>query len=511
MCGILFVADYNHRINDEIFFKALNSQSWRGPDVSDYKFYSNNCFKLGHNRLTILDNSVEANMPMEKSNCSIIFNGEIYNHLILREKYNLICNTLSDTETILEGFLKFGEDFFLELRGMFSFVIFNKLDNSWICMRDPFGIKPLYFYQSDGLIIIASESIAIRNLLNFEVTISNDSILEWKSFRRPLPGKTFFNEISEVLPGFLIDSFGRNFKFFDFKTQINSSSNDFNDDEFLKILTNSVDIHQINDFKSVSLLSGGLDSAVILGLSKVENSYSVGLNGNNEFIGAQDSANVLNRSLKTLELEPNQLKEAWKHLLTIRGEPLSLPNEGLIYLICKEMEIDEKVLLTGEGADELLFGYDNIFKWANSSLEFDLNQFLDYYTYNFCGLTERMKKYIFQLAEDKSVLDFLEDFFIEFHLPGLLRRMDFASMAASKEARVPFVDIELFKYLYRKPYNVRNRRNRSKFPIVFIAEKLGLFGAIERKKIGFSATMNNLDRKKEYMEFQNFCLSVLNW
>ena len=364
MCGILFVVDPNNSIKDEVFFKALKAQDWRGPDVSDFKFYSKDSIRLGHNRLTILDDSVEANMPMEKSDYSIIFNGEIYNHLFLRKKYDLVCKTQSDTETILEGYLRFGENFFLELRGMFSFIIFNQLDNSWICLRDSFGIKPLYFHQSNDLLIISSETISIKNLLNFELSVSKDSILEWKSFRRPVPGKTFYNEVSEVLPGFLFDSKGRNFNFLDFKSQIDTSTNVYDDEEFFKILSNSVDIHQMNDYKNVSLLSGGLDSAVILGLSRIEKAYSVGLKENNEFDGALDSSNVLKRSLKTLELEPEELKEAWKHLITLRGEPLSLPNEGLIYLVCSEMDEDEKVLLTGEGADELLFGYDNIFNKA---------------------------------------------------------------------------------------------------------------------------------------------------
>ena len=89
--------------------------------------------------------------------------------------------------------------------------------------------------------------------------------------------------------------------------------------------------------------------------------------------------------------------------------------------------------------------------------------------------------------------------------------MDFASMAASKEARVPFVDVILFNYMYRKPFNVRFKNDKSKFPLHLIAEKLKLFGAMKRKKIGFSATIGKSNRASEYTEFQNFCLNALKW
>jgi len=506
------MVDKNNKISKENFINALMKQNWRGPDNFGIKYYSDGQLKLGHNRLTILDSSSEANMPMENADFSIIYNGEIYNHMYLRDKYKLNCKTHSDTETILEGYSLIGEPFLYELRGMFSFVIVNKITREWIAIRDHFGIKPLYFYDSDDMSIFASETISIRSLVPERISISEDSILEWKSFRRPMPGQTFFNEIQEVLPGYIITSDGRNELILDFKkTLIEVIDDSYSDDNFEILLKDSVRIHQMNDYKTVSLLSGGLDSAIMLGLSDVLDSYTVGLNDNNEFEGAEDSASVLNRNLTKLEITSIDLKNAWKELITIRGEPLSLPNEGLIYLICKKMRIDEKVLLTGEGADELLFGYDKIFTWAEKSAEFNLIEFVQHYCYNYVGITDRFKNYLIELAANKSSLDFLEDFFIHFHLPGLLRRMDFASMAASKEARVPFVDVILFNYMYRKPFNVRFKNDKSKFPLHLIAEKLKLFGAMKRKKIGFSATIGKSNRASEYTEFQNFCLNALKW
>lgn len=513
MCGILFADDRGgERIDADLFYNGLLSQKWRGPDNIEYKLFQKR-FWLGHNRLSILDDSVMANMPMSNGRYSIIFNGEIYNHLDLREKYALECRTNSDSETILEGFTKYGKQFLLELRGMFSIVILDQINSYWLAIRDCFGIKPMFLYDKNDLIIISSETIAIRNIVG-DLDLDEDSIEEWKAFRRPLPGKTFFSDIQEVLPGYMIDSDGCIVKLLDFNRELTKTGigdNESLNNLFHLELKDSVRIHQLNDFDNVSLLSGGLDSAVILGLSDISTCYTVGLESNNEFEGAMDSANVLNRNLKRIIVTENELIESWEHLMKLRGEPLTVPNEGLIYLVCKSMNRREKVVLTGEGADELLFGYDRIFFWAAQNEEFNIDDFLKYYCYQNINLTNRMRDYIEELAKDKTSIEFLEDFFIEFHLPLLLRRMDFASMAASKEARVPFVDVRMFELMYRLPFEYRFNLKRSKYPIVELAKRLRLKGAIQRKKIGFSATMNNVDKETEYQNFQEYCLKFLKW
>ena len=107
-------------------------------------------------------------------------------------------------------------------------------------------------------------------------------------------------------------------------------------------------------------MSGGIDSAIIARLSKISNFYTVGLNNNNEFNDAEETAKSINKNLIKISLDKYELINLWKKLTKLRGEPLSLPNEGLIFKVCKSMKNNEKVVLTGEGADELLFGYDRI-------------------------------------------------------------------------------------------------------------------------------------------------------
>lgn len=507
MCGILFSTNGDFSLKK--FENALNLQKWRGPDNFSVHAVSENIF-MGHVRLAIVDTNFDANQPM-LSNCGqykIIFNGEIYNHINLRNKYELNCKKKSDTETLLEGFIKIGVNFIDELDGMFSFVIVHIKSGQWWAARDRFGIKPLYQYKNRNQVIISSEPISIRHLAN--TSLRPDAWSEWELFRRNLPGSTFFNEINEILPGSIIQSGSKIAQLTIPSTNINS---DIHDEELFQLIQESVTSHQLSDVKNVALLSGGLDSSIIVALSNVQTVYSVGLNHNNEFSEATETAKKLNRNIKNIIVTDQELEEAWKYLITLKGEPINVPNEGLIYLACKNMDSSEKVVLTGEGADEIFFGYDRIYRWALSQKKLDLDLFLKMYCYSKnVKMTDLMSEYFFTISEKKQTIEFVEDFFVEFHLPGLLRRMDFASMAASKEARVPFVNKKLFEVMYKSEYSKKINSIHSKIQLRKVANKLKLYGPLMRKKIGFSSSkIDNNNRYQEYENFSKFNREVLGW
>ena len=438
MCGFLFVNQADHvGLSYSQFEKTLKDQSWRGPDATKIIILQNGKAFLGHNRLSILDPISRSDQPMKcsRGRFLIAFNGEIYNHLEIRKKLKVSFKTNSDTETIVEAYSAFGLEIFSWLDGMFSIFIMDLVTSDWVIARDRFGIKPLYIFKNSSLQIVGSEPAGIADLSNSSPC--ELSIEEWKIVRRPIPGKSFFKNVEEVLPGEVIQSNGNRYKF----AVIEPSKSVFYQEEFEEIIRKNVHDHELSDVKHVSLLSGGIDSAVITALSAVTKTYCVGLKNNNEFVGAEDSATRLHKQLIKIETNPSDLIEVWKSLILKRGEPLGVPNEGLIYIACKQMNADEKVVLTGEGADEILFGYDKIFRWASMNKWDSSYDFLMRYGYSTVAQpTQRLIDYIESKLHDQCLLDFLEDFFFEFHLPGLLRRMDFASMAASKEARVPFVN-----------------------------------------------------------------------
>jgi asparagine synthase (glutamine-hydrolysing) len=259
-----------------------------------------------------------------------------------------------------------------------------------------------------------------------------------------------------------------------------------------------------------------MDSAAIVALSGVRRAYSVGLDVGHEFDGAAETARALQRTLETVTITEAQLRQRWMRLARLRGEPLALPNEALIHAACAAMRPAEKVVLTGEGADELLFGYDRIFRWATAAGRFDRAAFLAMYGYSaHTAPTRRLVDCIDAIAEAAGPrpIDVVEDFFYRVHLPGLLRRMDFASMAASKEARVPFADRRLVDYCYRLPAASKLDAAASKKPLRALLARIGLSGPLARPKIGFAARASGAatSRDDEYRAFQAINLEALGW
>ncbi|WP_432415063.1 asparagine synthase (glutamine-hydrolyzing) [Chromohalobacter israelensis] len=503
MCGFLFLQQENYNITEREFSASFNKIKWRGPDKSNITILNGGKTFLGHHRLEIIQPGHMADQPMVFGNGRffLLFNGEIYNHLELRKQLDLQCKSNSDTETLAKAYLKLGDALFSKIDGMFSIVIFDQLTCSWTASRDAFGIKPLFIYSGSKGVALGSEASAIASMLGN--SIDEDSLVEWEIFRRPIPGYSYYTNISEVIPGSIIKSNGAITSHWKWEPL----DEEFSLPQCETLLNDAIKAHSISDFKAVSLLSGGIDSALISQLSDVSTCYSVGLASNNEFHGAKKTAREIKKHLITKELKEHELIDLWKMLTKLRGEPISLPNEGLIYAVCCAMEKDEKVVLSGEGADELFFGYDKIFRWASREKNINLHETIQMYSYSHRQPTERAMHYLHDLSTGKKPIDFIEDMFYQLHLPGLLRRVDFSSMAASKEVRVPFVSKDFISYVYRLPKEIKISSQESKIPLRRIAEKTGLKSSLSRKKIGFSASLKREENSQEH--YRNFREVVL--
>lgn len=504
MCGFLVCYDKQVIRSKSEFVRIADKAAWRGPDFFGYSEELDGAIKISHHRLSILDLSTKSNQPL-LSSCgrfTLVYNGEIYNYKALENKLKLFPKSNSDSLFLLRAYQKFGSSILSQLEGMFSFVIYDNKKNNFFAARDQLGIKPLFFSISSRGIYFGSEASLVAELIG--APYDYESFSEWEFFRRPVPGYSYFSGVYELLPGHYLDSdLSAAQKYWQLHDQ---ELGGFDQDYFKSILVNSVRSHCLSDVPIVSMLSGGIDSALTTKLSGVERCYTVGLPNNNEFLGASRTANEIPCNLSSFVLKDDELISLWKELTKLRGEPLSVPNEGLIYFLCCNLNSEEKVILTGEGADELCFGYDRIFNWARTA-SYDPKEFLSRYSY---GSSKSMPSlyrfwsFVDDLRLGKSNIDFIEDFFIQFHLPGLLRRMDFASMAASKEARVPFVSVDLFEYLYRRPSHLKITESESKIPIRQIARSIGLNECLNRPKIGFSASFRNAGSlKKEYDFFRN--------
>ena len=306
MCGFLFLKKKSpSTIRRASFETSLIDQEWQGPDAQETMALEEGRILIGHNRLAVIDPIARSDQPM-RSRCGnywIRFNGEIYNHLDIRKKLQLVCETNSDTETILEAFARIGDSAVNLLEGMFAFVIYSTRSGEWIAARDSFGIKPLYYYQGKTVTIYGSEPAVISQLMDCKV--DSDSMQEWHLTRRPVPGKSYFRDIFEHTPAIHCTASDGTTKYW----HLRETETEFCQNEFESLVCESVLNHELSDVTNVSLLSGGLDSAVITGLSHVRNSYSIGLINSNEIRGTEDSAQTLNRELVSVLVSEEELTE----------------------------------------------------------------------------------------------------------------------------------------------------------------------------------------------------------
>ena len=368
MCGILFTNDPN--IKKKSFVSALYEMEHRGPDsTGGYVSYENN--KLGHNRLKIIDLNNRSNQPLKSQNSEydIIFNGEIYNYAELAKKYNLDMITKSDTEVLLELYVLLGSKMLQELNGMFSFVIYNNQTSEIFAARDRLGIKPLYYTKQRNYITLSSEISPIIKLYNFS-EIDDIGIRQYKKLRAFFNGRTYLKNVQMFPAGYFME-----------KSKVQrywclpiGQKDQPEDDELVDLLNSSVKYRCISDVEVGSYLSGGIDSTLITSIAKKVHSWTVGFNSLNEFEWGKLGAAFIGTSHHEVLVNEDSFISSAIAMIKKRKEPLSVPNEVLLYEMTKQVKIKNTVVLSGEGAD----GYVRIFNWAQNN-KWDLESFDSYY------------------------------------------------------------------------------------------------------------------------------------
>jgi len=436
MCG--FFITNNPVINQEHHKLIEDSLRFRGPDCSS-DLIEHRGWLAYHSRLSIIDINSGINQPViDKKGGLLVFNGEILNYKKLGFKY-FDTEFVSDTSLLSE--LLSSEQLLLdELDGFFAFVYIDSQGELKSAARDRFGVKPLFIHKDGQHISFSSEPNTFKKL--FTTTVNPIAIEEYRATRSPIFSGSYFNEVDIVSPGYCYVSG----EYFDCLTYLNGEYTSVNKEELKESLLKGLKTREISDAPLGLLLSRGIDSNLLKELGDFNKFYTIGFSGDEdiEYLKSEQIDN-----LTVSECTAAEYKEHFNYLLKLRGEPMSVPNEVLLYKISKEAANDGiKVLLSGEGADEFFAGYDRIFKWAATVNEFNFDTFIQMYCYIAPDKSSDLYKCFYELFAGKvfySPFETVRWFFIRYHMPVLFRRLDFALMAAGIEGREPIANHHVFE------------------------------------------------------------------
>lgn len=372
MCGIVGILNKNHQeVDAYLLTKMADTIHHRGPD-EDGIFIEKN-IGFFHKRLSIIDLST-GQQPMTFDDCTIVFNGEIYNYIELREdliKRGHQFQTSSDTEVILHLYTEFGYDFVNILNGMFSFIIFDKRKNNIFIARDHFGIKPLYWYHDENKIIFASEIKAI--LAHHEITAEpdTDNFYEYLTFQFIMGEGTMFKDVFKVQPGHYMTIDLDSWDIKEVRYWIpNFSIDHFHTEEYFvaelhKILEETVSQQLRSDVPVGTYLSGGIDSSLVTILAskildKPIKSFSGAFHEGpefNELKYARLAAEAAHAELFEVFPTEQEFIDLLPKLIYHLDEPVAGPGLFPQYIVSRLASKHVKVILGGQGGDEIFGGY----------------------------------------------------------------------------------------------------------------------------------------------------------
>lgn len=539
MCGIAVSIGYQ---DDCIVKSIVNAQHHRGPDSFGHWSNGSDIF-FGHNRLSIIETSEASNQPLEIDNNLITYNGELYNYQELRNELKdigFIFKTDSDTEVILNSFLAWGEECLDRFRGMYAFAIYsnvNGLDEIFIA-RDRFGIKPILFHENNGRYIFSSELKGMLSTGYVKKEICVDALNDYVSYGYVSQPNTIIKDVKFLEAGHYIKIRNGNFQkksYYDLhkntediRAKLKGESSQDYLSESRRILEDAARANLVADVEVGTFLSGGVDSAAVLGL-------------NNLFINNMKTFSIGFKDIKGVPSEISQARISaslnstnhFEKIISPLSEKIEIDDvvraidqpsiDGInTWLVSKLASEEVKVVMSGLGGDELFGGYPH-FNFRKPKLrkgflltltEYLFNIFPNRVTFAFRGMFQDYKSFLISLR--KQITDvqkerilhndlitrgtakkFHEDTFkdhfqaisyFEFNnylQSSLLRDSDSMSMFHSLELRPILLDHHLVEYIYSLPTNIKF--NKSYLKSFFISSVRDLIDPkiSKMKKLGF--------------------------
>ena len=549
MCGFVgFIS--KEKKKKEVIKKMAKRIEHRGPDGEG--FYTDKLIALGHRRLSIIDVKGGA-QPMynEDKTKVIVFNGEIYNYKELKKelKHHTFKNN-SDTEVLIHGYEEWGTNLLTKLRGMFSFVIWDKEKEILFGARDPFGIKPFYYYQKEDNILFASEIKCFFEHPLFEKKLNEKILSSYLSFSFTPTTETFFEGVNRLDAGhyFLYQNGQLSIeKYFELNFKEEKKSYEESVEMIHNIMEDSVNHHQISDVEVGSFLSSGIDSSYLVSLAKPNKTYTVGydLPKYNEIDYAKDLAKRLKIKNKSKKITKEEYLKVIPKIMYYMDEPSSDPATVALYFVSKLASKDVKVVLSGEGADEFFGGYNYYRQFVDCGFYNKIPFFIRHFISNLCKLLPEKRgvnffirrgeklensyigvNRVFGKKEKKKVLnipitlteeeitkpiydnlkkesDIVKMQAIDIHfwlMKDILQKADRMTMANSLEGRVPFIDSEVYKIASGLPFKYKVSKENTKLALREAAKKIIPNESYKKKKLGFPVPIRDWMREKDFYE-----------
>lgn len=562
MCGIAGIYSKTKQLSDTEIREMISVLQHRGPDA-DGIFVSENC-ALGHKRLSILDLSDNANQPMISHNGRfvMVYNGEVYNYreiaAELKQSFQCEFKTSSDTEVILDAFLNYGVSFVDKLNGMFAIAIFDKQTNELFLFRDRLGIKPLYYASIEGTIYVASELKAIKKVAGNKLTLNYEAIESFLHVGFISAPLSIYKEVSKLESGHFIkiNTQGvekhKYWSSFDAITEGTITNEKEALVKFSDLLSSSVQYQLKSDVPFGVFLSGGIDSSLITAqataISSVSvNTFSIGFKENryNESIYAEQVAKYLKTNHHEFIVSQNDAIELLNELMNVYDEPFADSSAIPTMLVSKLAKKHVTVCLSGEGGDELFFGYGayqwanrlnnpivrsfknpiafllensrtrfqrhaNYFKNKNQQLQYshilsqeqyffsttEIQQLFTPYALEkiskqqhlFVGFNEKINRLSRNLNDMEKQAMFDVNFYLQ---EDLLTKVDRASMKYSLETRVPFLDHRIVEFALNLSPNLKYKNGTSKYLLKEILFQYLPKSYFDRPKQGFAIPLSN--------------------
>lgn len=549
MCGIAgFISPA--RADAAALVPMLARIAHRGPDGQGT--FVEGPAALGHCRLAIIDLQGGAQpLYSEDKNFVVVFNGEIYNYRELTAELTALGHTFTtrtDTEVLLHGWEQWGRELLPRLRGMFAFALWDRRAQVLFCARDMFGIKPLYYCRcADGTLLFASEIKAFLDHPSFEKQLNTAQLPLYLSCQYSPGRDTFFAGVQKLLPG----------HFLEFSEGIVRTTRWVQPaflpgdtppapDELEAVLRQSAEAHKIADVEVAGFLSGGVDSAYLTALARPARTYTISYAEPkyDESFPARALARNLGLRNRVRCISPGEFWDAVPAVQYHMDEPMADAAAVALYFLNREAARDVKVVLSGEGADELFGGY-NIYRdpftarwynrlppWLRSGLgaaasllppgpgvNFLVRRGLSLEERYFgptALLTEREKRRLlpgyegdgdpvcltessWDMTEDQDPVTRMQQVDLQLWLAGdILLKADKMSMAHSLELRVPYLDKEVFALAAALPAAAKANARMTKIALRQAAARTLPPAAAARKKLGFPVPVRDWLRQEPY-------------